>query len=177
MTLVEFDPPERFVVGTVGPPGRRTFFVQASDGRRRVQVSLEKVHAKVLAERIGELLDEVAATEASLSAAVEAADNAPLDTPVDEDFRAQALSLAWDDERQCVVVECHDHDPDEVPTGAARDSIGLNTLRVVLTPAKARAFAQRAETVVQAGRPACPFCGGPLDPDGHICPRANGYRR
>ena len=57
MTVVEFDPPERFILGTVGPAGQRTFFLQASDATRRVQVSLEKLHAQVLAERIGELLD------------------------------------------------------------------------------------------------------------------------
>ena len=69
MTVVEFDPPERFVLGTVGPPGQRTFFLQASDESRRVQVSLEKLHAQVLAERIGELLDQVAGLEATVAAA------------------------------------------------------------------------------------------------------------
>ncbi|HEY5033265.1 MAG TPA: DUF3090 family protein, partial [Actinomycetes bacterium] len=43
--------------------------------------------------------------------------------------------------------------------------------------AVARAFAQRAAAVVGAGRPPCPFCGLPLDPTGHLCPRQNGYRR
>jgi uncharacterized repeat protein (TIGR03847 family) len=46
-----------------------------------------------------------------------------------------------------------------------------------MAPAQARAFARRCARVVSAGRPACPFCGQPLDPTGHICPRANGYRR
>ncbi len=50
-------------------------------------------------------------------------------------------------------------------------------LRVSLSGAAARAFAKRALAVVAAGRPPCPFCGNPLDPDGHICPRSNGYRR
>ncbi len=172
MTLVEFDPPERFIVGTVGSPGQRTFFVQASDAERRVQVSLEKLHAQVLAERIGELLDQVAGSEATVAAAAAAADNAPLDTPISEDFRVSALALAWDEERHRVVIEAHDHDPDELEEGDL-----LNTLRVSLSPAHARAFARRCETVVRAGRPSCPFCGGPLDPEGHICPRANGYKR
>ena len=174
MSLVEFDPPDRFVAGTVGPPGQRTFFLQASDATRRVQVSLEKLHAQVLAERIGELLDQVGGAAATVAAAVEAADNAPLDTPIYEDFRVSALALSWDDERQVVVIEAHDHDPDEVEEDIMAQ---LNSLRVSLPPAQARAFAQRCETVVRAGRPACPFCGGPVDEDGHICPRANGYKR
>ena len=175
MTVVEFDPPERFILGTVGPAGQRTFFLQASDATRRVQVSLEKLHAQVLAERIGELLDQVAGLEATVAAAAEAADNAPLDTPIAEDFRVQALALSWDGERHVVLIEAHDHDPDEIDEGEATPE--LNSLRVSLGPAPARAFARRCETVVRAGRPACPFCGGAVDADGHICPRANGYKR
>lgn len=175
MTVFEFDPPERFVLGTVGAPGQRTFFLQASDESRRVQVSLEKLHAQVLAERIGELLDQVAGLEATVAAAAEAADNAPLDTPISEDFRVQALALSWDDDRHVVLIEAHDHDPDEVDELEATPD--LHSLRVSLGPAQARAFARRCETVVRAGRPACPFCGGAVDADGHICPRANGYKR
>lgn len=181
MSVFEYDPPERFVVGTVGPPGDRTFYLQASDDHRRHQIAVEKVHVGVLAERIETLLDEVGGLEGGVAAAVGSADNAPLDTPITEDFRVLALSLAWDEERRVVVIECHDHDPDELaeegdPQGEPLVG-GPSTLRVVLSPAKARAFARRCETVVSAGRPSCPFCGGPLDPEGHICPRANGYRR
>ena len=70
-----------------------------------------------------------------------------------------------------VVIECHDQDPEEAEEDA------VQTLRVVLSPPAARAFARRCGAVVSAGRPSCPFCGQPLDPTGHICPRANGYRR
>ena len=42
---------------------------------------------------------------------------------------------------------------------------------------QARAFAKRALDVVNAGRPPCPLCSLPLDPEGHVCPRQNGYRR
>ena len=70
MSVIEFDPPERFVVGTVGPPGQRTFFIQASDDRRRSQVSVEKMHVGVLAERLETLLDEVGGHEGGVSAAV-----------------------------------------------------------------------------------------------------------
>src|SRR5699024_3827574 len=131
-----------------------------------------KLHAQVLAERIGELLDQVAGLESSVAAAAEAADNGPLDTPISEDFLFSALALSWDEDQHVVIIEAHDQDPDEIEDGAV-----LYTLRASLSPAQARAFARRCETVVSAGRPSCPFCGGPLDPEGHICPRANGYKR
>jgi len=50
-------------------------------------------------------------------------------------------------------------------------------LRVLIPLGYAESFAKRAIAVVGAGRVPCPFCGGPIDPSGHLCPRANGYRR
>lgn len=168
MSLVEFDPPDRFVVGTVGMPGKRTFFVQAAGGGRLVSAALEKLQVQALAERVGDLLDEMVGP-----AVVDAVDvdNEPLTTPIEEDFRVSAIALSWDAQRKVVVVEAYDRDPDDPEEGPARG------LRAVLAPGAARAFGTRALAVVAQGRPACPFCSGPIDPVGHVCPRANGYRR
>ncbi len=172
MPATVFDPPERFVAGTVGPPGGRTFFLQASGGGRVVSVSLEKVQVSVLADRVNDLLD--AHAEGTATEPLGEGDTDPLITPIEDEFRVDTLALAWDPERLVLVIECHDQDPEEVEGDGAD---GLSTLRVVLTPQAARAFARRCDKVIAAGRPACPFCGQPLDPSGHICPRANGYRR
>jgi uncharacterized repeat protein (TIGR03847 family) len=180
MSVNEFDPPDRFVAGTVGPPGQRTFFLQASAGRRLLSVSLEKEQVAVLADRINDLLDSYAGGAGADIAAVEVVDNAPLDTPIEDEFRVNTLSLAWDESRDVVVIECLDRDPDAEPAAEGGDDALApepRTVRVVLPPARARAFARRAQTIVAAGRPPCPFCGGPLEPEGHICPRANGYKR
>lgn len=183
MAVNEFDPPQRFVAGTVGPPGQRTFFLQATDGRRVTSISLEKVQVSVLGERIDDLLESVAVAAPTSSVAV-VEDNAPLDTPIEDEFRVNTLSLAWEQERGVVVIECHDRDPDadaeldetlQVDPGDLPAEI--RTVRVVLPPDKAQAFARRCAALVAAGRPPCPFCGGPLDPEGHICPRSNGYKR
>jgi uncharacterized repeat protein (TIGR03847 family) len=182
MSVSEFDPPDRFVAGTVGPPGQRTFFLQASEGRRLASVSLEKQQVSVLADRINDMLDSYAGGAGGDHAAASVEDNAPLDTPIEDEFRVNTLSLGWDEDRQVVVIECLDRDPDEVTIEEDEGASGLlpdepRLIRVVLTPARARAFARRCQAVVSAGRPPCPFCGGPLEVDGHICPRANGYRR
>jgi uncharacterized repeat protein (TIGR03847 family) len=180
MTLHEFDPARRFVVGTVGPAGQRAFYLQASDGMHLVTVGLEKQQVSILADRINDVLDELAPAQAlepgSPGGLPE--DTEPLETPFDEDWRVQTLALSWDEERQQLVIECHDHDPDEVaePTDEV-SPLALNSIRVRLDPAAARAFARRSSKIVAAGRPPCPFCAGPLDPSGHICPRANGYKR
>lgn len=171
----DFDRPERFVAGTVGPPGQRTFFLQARDGRRLISVSLEKQQVSILADRINDLLDDFAGGEASEDVAETAADNAPLDTPIEDDFRVTTLSLAWNPADSVIVIECDDAQDGDDEEAEPPDAV--NRLRVTLGPAAARSFARRGAALVSAGRPPCPFCGGPLDPDGHICPRANGYKR
>lgn len=185
MPVIDFDPPERFVTDTVGPPGQRVFFLQAVLGNRVMTVSLEKDQVRLLGEGVVQMLDQVEGDGDSASGAADSVDDAPLNTPIEEDFRVRRLSLAWDSERQVVVVEAHDSDADEdddddeAPTSepVSGGPTAMEGIRVVLTPAHARAFATRAARVVAGGRPSCPFCGGPLDAAGHICPRANGYRR
>jgi uncharacterized repeat protein (TIGR03847 family) len=176
----EFDPPERFVAGTVGEPGGRTFFLQAREGARVVSVALEKQQVAVLAERIDELLDEVMAggdseTLIPAVAPVGLEDSEPLEQPIDEQFRAGTMTLSWDPTIERVVIEVFpllDSGNDEQEE-AEPDEVFL----VRLEAGPARAFVRRAALVVEAGRPDCPFCGNPIDPDGHLCVRANGFRR
>jgi uncharacterized repeat protein (TIGR03847 family) len=184
MPVLEFDPPDRFVAGTVGPPGQRTFFLQVSAGSRLASVSLEKQQLRTLADRVNDLLDDFAAGEAADVVAQSLEDLEPLATPIEDEFRVGTMSLGWDAERRVVIVECHDGqegqegDQEGEPAVEPEHPADSETvLRVVIEPASARAFARRCTKVIAAGRPPCPFCGGPLDPTGHICPRANGYKR
>jgi uncharacterized repeat protein (TIGR03847 family) len=186
-----FDPPERFVAGTVGEPGQRTFFLQARDGIRVTSVALEKQQVEILGERIDELLDELmsAGGIASIIPAitpVDQVDNGPLEQPIVEEFRAGTITLSWDADDERIVIEVFPVVEMAVPIEADEDDLvdlpidepEPEELFVVrLTPTQARVFATRAGSVVSAGRPSCQFCGGPVDPAGHLCPRANGFRR
>jgi uncharacterized repeat protein (TIGR03847 family) len=182
-----FDPPERFVAGTVGPPGQRTFFLQARTGARVTSVALEKQQVSVLAERIDELLDELLAAmegETTIPALPPTAleDNDPLEQPIVEEFRAGTMTLSWDAADERLVVEVFPfNEAAVVDPGTPEEEIEEpepdEVLVVRLPPGLARAFSKRAQAVVSAGREQCPFCGGPMDPTGHLCPRANGFRR
>lgn len=174
-----FDRPSRFVVGTVGQPGERTFYLQVRDGTRLVSVAVEKEQVQELAVRLGELLDHVSAESAVDTQAQGPADLDPLDSPVEEEFRVGVLALGWNNAGKHVVIEAHAQTEvlDDVPDLEQDSDEGPDVLRVRIVASVARAFAKRALTVVAAGRPPCPLCELPLDPRGHICPRANGYRR
>ena len=178
-----FDPPDRFVAGTIGQPGDRTFFLQARDGPRVVSVVLEKVQVAVLANGLGDLLAElerrgvqgVAASEPT-TAGVD--DTGPLDEPINEAFRAGSLTLGWDGDAERVLVEARAQPEDGGAVEADdddEDDDGPDLLRVRMTADAARSFVARAARIVAAGRPPCPLCGAPLDPQGHICPRRNGH--
>lgn len=175
-TIHEYPSPRRFVAGTVGLPGERAFYLQAQSDTALTTVLLEKAQVSMLADRVSELLDRVSAAEDVVDPALD--DNDPLTVPLEEAFRVGVLALGWDEDRGQVVVEAHALDEEgETAEIGENDPDAVDTLRVSLDPAAARAFVRRARALVSAGRPPCPFCLQPLDPTGHVCPRANGYRR
>jgi uncharacterized repeat protein (TIGR03847 family) len=182
-----FDPPERFVTGTVGEPGQRTFFLQARSGTHLVTVALEKQQVAALAERIDELLDEVMASQGGSAtipavAPLDLEDGEPLEQPIEEEFRAGTMTLSWDPADSRVVIEVFPFSeaavvaPDQVEEDFEEPEPD-ELLLVRIPPGHARAFVKRATQVLGAGRPSCPFCGGPVDPEGHLCVRMNGFRR
>ncbi|MFJ3383598.1 MULTISPECIES: DUF3090 domain-containing protein [unclassified Curtobacterium] len=163
-----FDWPDRLVVGTIGRPGERSFYLQARDGRRVVSVALEKEQSAVLAEKLDELLDEVATVEENRfsvppSVPRELYDVEPLDQPVEPEFRAGALSLGFDPATAQVVIEAYPID-DEIEIVSEEDEDGIEVEAVVEIPepaellqvkipvGTARAFVERTREVVAAGR-------------------------
>jgi uncharacterized repeat protein (TIGR03847 family) len=188
-----FDPPERFVVGTVGQPGERTFFLQARGDGRLTSVALEKLQVAALAERLEQLLDEIVrisggAASVPAVAPAELDDDGPLEQPIMEEFRVGALSLGWEPESERIVISAQAAvpvEPGEAETESQAEdddpfvdedaAEGPDLLRIRVSGAVARAFAKRALAVVAAGRPPCQFCGQPLDPAGHVCARSNGH--
>ena len=197
-----FEQPDRFVAGTVGEPGQRTFFLQAREGTRITSVALEKQQVSVLAERVDLLLDEALRRSGGdvaipAVAPVGVGDQEPLDMPIVEEFRVGTITLSWDSDEgrvvielfpvtdETVVMQSYDEEGDGTPGESGGDDEveieveveASEVLVVKLEPAYARAFVRRAMSVVSAGRAPCQFCGNPIDPDGHLCPRANGFRR
>ena len=175
-----FDPVERFVVGTVGIPGERTFFLQARTGSRLVSVSLEKAQVAAIADRVLQILREIRLSEPLTVIERVSYDDQPLESPIDEEFRVGVIGLAYVSDRRLIEIDLQaitdsdnaDDELLEIDTSSDQD-----ILRILMTLGYAESFAKRANTVVAAGRAPCPFCGGPIDPNGHLCPRSNGYRR
>ena len=178
--LFEFDTPDRFIVGTVGQPGERAFYLQAMKHRRIVTVAIEKGQARVLAEGLDRILDELHRSGLSVPM-IEPGDLdlEPLSQPIDPEFQAQSMGLAWNEESQLLTLEVHAEadDPSLIPDVEEDADDAPACMRVRLSLLQARAFISRTMKVVAAGRAPCAFCQLPLDPRGHVCPRSNGYLR
>ncbi|PWD52053.1 DUF3090 domain-containing protein [Serinibacter arcticus] len=172
----EFDWPDRAVIGTIGLPGARTFYLQVRSGARLVSIALEKQQAALLSEKIDAILDQLLTIEgnpysAPVSTPPELVDNDQLEA-VSELFRSGAMGLGWDPATAQVVIEAYpltDGDADDVELSDEDLAAETDVLLVKMPVGAARAFAKRTREVVGAGRPACPLCGYPVDPDGHTC--------
>lgn len=169
--LFRFTDPERFVAGTIGPPGERTFYLQARQGNAVVSLVVEKLQVAALAARMAEV---IAAVDAETPTGAHGTDDRPLDEPLAEAFRVGVLALAWDPEAARLVIEAQPvSDDGEYVEAADDDPAAPDLFRVSLPVAPARDFIRRATDLLAAGRPACPFCGEPLDERGHMCSRSD----
>jgi uncharacterized repeat protein (TIGR03847 family) len=153
--------PDAFVAGTVGVPGQRVFYLQARDGSMVVTVRCEKQQVAALAEYLDGLLDDLDPAPPR-----EVAADTRLQEPVEEAWVVGPIGVAYDDTADRIIVVLEEL-VDETDAEEAR------TLRLRLTRAQVAAFVTNGRRLVASGRPVCRFCGLPVDPDGHACPRMN----
>lgn len=168
----DFNSVSEIVVDAVGPPGQRTFLLQARQGGRMASLIMEKQQVAALATSILQLLEELEKEHPDLPMLDESMSAPPLQEPVDVAFRVGQLGLGYDANQDMMVLIAQampesDDDPDE------QDN--LLKARFYATRAQMYALSKHALDVVAAGRPECPLCGQPMDPQGHFCPRTNGH--
>jgi len=162
--LVDVD---RLTVGTVGPVGQRVFFLQARAGGETVSVKMEKQQVSALAQYLGQVL-------ADLPRPGDLPDDIEPEEPVQPRWAVGVLGVTYDEATDRVVLVAQEAVPTAEEEDAEEESGAV--LRITATREQVAAMAIRGTALVEAGRPACPLCGYPLDPAGHVCPRTNGHR-
>jgi uncharacterized repeat protein (TIGR03847 family) len=170
----------RFTVGTIGEPGDRTFFLQIRAGNALISTSIEKSQVGAISERLRYMLKEIRIAHPLLPKPSLTRDSLPLENPVLDEFRVGSIAIFFDDESGLIQIDLRElnvnsqEEDDEIELPILDD---VELLRIFITPTQANIFQDRAELVIAAGRQPCPFCALPIDPQGHLCARANGYRR
>ena len=167
---------DRFTAGTVGPAGQRVFYVQAMAGGEVVTLRLEKQQVGALAQYLAELLADLPPPdEASIPVDMD------LVEPVQEAWIVGQIGVVFDEGRDRMIVRIEEIrvvDPDELDDDEDDETPGEpgGVARFALTRAQVQAFVVHAARLVTSGRPPCPLCGRPLDPDGHTCLKTNGHK-
>ncbi len=177
--IFEFNLPDRFVIGTIGLADDRDFFLQAKNENNLVTISLAQGQADVLAQGLDRILDELLKMGVSVPVNEPGdLDLEPLNTPIEVEFEAQSIGLAWNEMTRLVTLEIHgEWESEDIPDVESDDIEGPPCLRVRIDLNQAREFVSRTRRVLSFGAKPCQFCQMPIEPQGHICPRANGYRR
>jgi uncharacterized repeat protein (TIGR03847 family) len=171
---IDLDPIDGIAVGTIGPPGRRQFFLRASSGGETIVLYCEKFHVQGLVVRMKQLL------EAQGIASAPAGEQPTPAEPADPEWTIGQLGLGYHENRRQFVIVAREavegESQTEEETEEAVDQSGLATARFWATPEQVMEFTRQAERVLSSGRPTCPYCGLPIDPGGHPCPAGNGSR-
>jgi uncharacterized repeat protein (TIGR03847 family) len=173
MSSFDLSSPDLFTAGAIGPPGQRVFHLQAREDDLVVSMRCEKQQVAALAEYFDGLLDDLEPTSYALSAS-----DMRLVEPVEDLWVVGAIGVAYDEPNDRIVVVLEElaevQEADEDDDDELDEDLGSGaSVRVRLTRAQAHAFVHHTRELVAAGRPACRFCGLPIDPDGHACPRMN----
>jgi uncharacterized repeat protein (TIGR03847 family) len=169
---IEFDPVDTISAGAIGIPGQRRFMIQATKDGAVLAVLLEKEQVALFATEAGTFLDNIATGEGGLDAVNDAlcgqvADVEPL-------FRARVIGIGYDPSRELVLIELRETPPpdDSEAEPDPSEPEGM-VARLYATRAQVRAVTRHGAAAVERGRPPCPLCHGPMDPEGHVCPRWN----
>ena len=158
-----FEMPEVDVLttGTEGPPGERIFYLQARHGTQVVTLRLEKTQVAALVTYLSALI-------ADLPPPAELPTDLDLVEPLVAEWVVGSLGVSYDEEGDRVVL---------VAEELVEEGEEAAQVRITATREQVAALSRHGAAVVEAGRPPCPLCGQPLDPEGHVCVRLNGHRQ
>jgi len=174
--VYDLNPVTHITAGAVGEPGQRTFYIQARQGDRLVTLLCEKQQVAALSLGVEQLLEQLTQKNPeSVGTPDQVLDiEMSLEEPLDPAFRVGQMGLGYDEDRSLLVLVAQE----VLPEG--EDPATASTARFWGTATQMRTLARHAAQVVAAGRPLCPLCGEPMDPndpDSHFCPRKNGHQK
>ena len=169
--LIDFKPISRITVGTVGPPGQRVFLLQASQGVSMITLKVEKEQVRILSTSILELMEELDEKHPRSYSKVDEplSSDLMLQEPFEPAFAVGQIGLGYDQEQDLIVLV--------VQELQYEDNDDPATARFWGTRPQMKILSEHALEVVEQGRPICPLCDSPIDPDGHFCPKSNGHEK
>jgi uncharacterized repeat protein (TIGR03847 family) len=173
---IEFRPVDHITTDAIGQPGKRVFYIHAWQGQRTVTLILEKLQILSLAEGVEQFLSEVREKYPDLDepSADYTEEKMRIQPPVDPLFRIGELGLGYDANADLVVLVAREMTAEEAEPD--QEAEPASVVRLWCTRSQIRALARWGVEVASRGRPLCPQCGEPMEPEGHFCPKKNGHK-
>jgi uncharacterized repeat protein (TIGR03847 family) len=170
-TEIDVDPCDHITGDAIGQPGQRVFYIQAFQAEKTYTVIVEKTQLQSLAVGVEQFLAEVARQNANLEEAEAnySEEQMRINPPVDPIFRVGEIGLGYDQVRDRVVLFLRELLPED------QDAESGSVIRFWCTRSQIRKMARWGAEVATRGRPICPQCGQPMEPEGHFCPKKNGH--
>jgi len=169
---IDVDPVDHITADAIGKPGQRVFYIQAWQDQRTITVLIEKIQLQSLSVGVEQFLAEIHQQTPEL-------DDAPgdyleaqmrINPPLEPLFRVGEVGLGYEKERDRIVLQARELlTEDQEPETAA-------VVRFWCTREQIRKMARWGAEVASRGRPLCPQCGAPMEPEGHFCPKKNGHK-
>jgi len=169
---IVLDPVTHITFDAVGKPGQRTFYIQAWKEEKIVTLLIEKVQIQSLALGVEQFLDELNKKFPQLPPAFANFDESKMhiQPPVDPLFRIGEFELGYDGQRDRIKLLAREILTEEMTREDAR------TVSFWCTRSQLRILVHWGLELTDRGRPICPQCGQPMDPEGHFCPKKNGHK-
>ena len=171
-TEIDLRPATHLTTDAIGPPGKRVFYIQGWQGERTITLIVEKIQIQSLAVGLEQFLAEIYEKFPDLpeASADYEEERMQINPPVDPLFRVGELGLGYDADSDLVVLVTRELLPEESEAASA------GVVRFWCTRSQIRAMCHWGMEVASRGRPTCPQCGQPMDPEGHFCPKKNGHQ-
>jgi uncharacterized repeat protein (TIGR03847 family) len=164
----DLQPVTHITIGTVGPPGQRVFYLQASQGSTLVTLKIEKEQAYQLALALDQLLQGLVQKYPDLLEGESLYHDTRFQQPIEPEFIVGQMGLGYDEDQNLLILVAYQLPPEQ------EEPEDIAVARFWATPGQMQALGERAKEEVAAGRPLCPLCKEPIDPEGHFCPGGNG---
>ena len=167
--IYDLNPVMHITADAIGPPGQRVFYLQAGQEDTLVTLVVEKEQVEALAISVEQMLEELENQHPQSASEMELINqyDLVLREPIEPLFRVGQMGLGYDEDADMLIV---------VAQELTDDSEEMSVARFWASRAQMKALSEHSLEVVEAGRPRCPLCDSPIDPEGHFCPRRNGHK-
>ena len=171
---IDVNPVSHITADAIGSPGKRVFYIQAwnTDNPKPFTVILEKIQLQAIVINVENFIIDLERSDPNLVPASATYDQEKMQItpPVDPLFRIGEFKLGYDDKKDLLIFTMYEIQPEGSPVEDA------SALRLWCSRSQVRSMTHWSQEVISRGRPICPQCSQPMEPEGHFCPKKNGHK-